>query len=151
MTAFHIITAFLIAVISGLGVGGGGLFATYLAIFTDIPQLSVQGFNLLFFIFCAFASVAVQIFRRKINMPAVALMVVTGLIGAYAGSLLTLILPEEYLRKLFGIMLVSGGLVSLRSSWKQKYSENRSTHDDSKIKNTQKSKPQDNEKRGTDK
>lgn len=125
--AVHIIVAFLIALVSGLGVGGGGLFATYLAIFTDIPQLSVQGFNLLFFLFCAMASVSVQLFKRKINFLAVGLMTVTGLVGALLGSLTTLILPEEWLRRIFGIMLVATGLVSLRSSLRKKYSKNPST------------------------
>ena len=48
-----VIVGTLIALLSGMGVGGGGLFAVYLSMFTDIPQLSVQGYNLLFFLFSA--------------------------------------------------------------------------------------------------
>ena len=129
MVAVHIIVALLIALVSGLGVGGGGLFATYLAIFTDIPQLSVQGFNLLFFLFCAGASVAVQIFRRKINLVAVCIMASLGLVGALVGTLFTNFLPEELLRKAFGIMLTATGIVSFKRSMKGKYSKNRSTKD----------------------
>ena len=149
MTAVHIIIAFFIALISGLGIGGGGLFATYLAIFTSIPQLSVQGYNLIFFIFCAGASVIVQIFRRKINMRVVALMALGGVVGSLLGSLLTLVLPEEYLRKLFGIMLVASGLISLRSALMQKYSKNSSTHTDNKSNNAGESNNDKHEKEDT--
>ncbi len=112
----HFFVGFLIALLSGLGVGGGGLFAVYLAIFTNTPQLSVQGFNLLFFIFCAGASVCVQVFRRKIFSGAVLVMTLFGLLGALSGAYLASAVPEEYLRRAFGIMLVAGGIVSLRSS-----------------------------------
>ena len=136
MTAVHIVVALLIALVSGLGVGGGGLFATYLAIFTDIPQLSVQGFNLLFFLFCALSSVTVQVFRRKINLVAVCVMASLGLVGALVGTRLTSFLPEELLRRIFGIMLTATGIVSLKSSMSKKYSEKRSTPNTQKSENT---------------
>ena len=127
MALIHILIAFIIALVSGLGVGGGGLFATYLAMFTDISQLSVQGFNLLFFLFCAGASVAVILFRRRINFFAVGIMVTFGLVGALLGSFLTLALPAQLLRRAFGIMLVSTGIVSLKSALRADYSKKRST------------------------
>ncbi len=110
------IIALVIALLSGLGVGGGGLFAVYLAVCTSVPQLSIQGYNLTFFLFCAAASVAVQIFRRKIYFGAVAVMAIAGLAGALGGSLLATVLPEELLRRAFGVMLVAGGIISLRSA-----------------------------------
>jgi uncharacterized membrane protein YfcA len=51
---FDVIVSFVLAALSGIGVGGGGLFVIFLAIFTDTPQLIAQGMNLLFFIFSAF-------------------------------------------------------------------------------------------------
>ncbi len=111
--------ALIIAILSGLGVGGGGLFAVYLAVCTATPQLSIQGYNLMFFLFCASASVLVQIFRRKIYFGAVGIMVLAGLVGAFGGSMLATLLPQRLLRRAFGIMLVAGGLISLRSSMKE--------------------------------
>ena len=52
---FTIIASFLIAALSGLGVGGGGLFVVFLALFTEIPQITAQGINLLFFLFSRFS------------------------------------------------------------------------------------------------
>ena len=146
MIIVHVAVAFLIALVSGLGVGGGGLFATYLALFTTIPQLSVQGFNLLFFLFCAGASVLVQLFRRKINFVAVAIMLVSGLVGALVGTLLSRILPQDFLRKLFGIMLTATGINSLRTSMSSKYSKKHSTVKDGDIENTTENKDKTDEK-----
>lgn len=137
------IISFLIALVSGMGLGGGGLFAVYLAMFTATPQLSVQGFNLLFFVFCAGASVTVQLFKRKINFSAVLIMTLTGIVGALVGTLLAGVMPEEWLRKIFGIMLVSGGIIALRSAMSGsnnekdgEYSKNISTKEKANKKNT---------------
>jgi len=137
------IISFLIALVSGMGLGGGGLFAVYLSVFTETPQLSVQGFNLLFFIFCAGASVTVQLFGRKINLFAVLIMTLTGMAGALLGTLLAGVVPEEYLRKIFGIMLISTGIIALRSALSgrnsgvgEEYSKNISTKDTQERKNT---------------
>ena len=111
----HVIVAFAIALLSGLGVGGGGLFAVYLSIFSDLPQLAVQGTNLLFFLFSSGASVTVNLFRRRILFSAVAIMIATGLAGAAIGSRAAHVLPEEWLRKIFGMMLVAGGIMSLKA------------------------------------
>ena len=123
MTVISVITALIIAFLSGLGIGGGGLFATYLAIFTPLSQLSVQGFNLVFFLFCAGASVAAQLLiGRKISFLAVLIMAVSGLLGALLGSFLSVILPEEYLRKIFGMLLVASGTASLGRQYSKKSS-----------------------------
>ena len=131
-----VIVGTLIALLSGMGVGGGGLFAVYLSMFTDIPQLSVQGYNLLFFLFSAGASVIIQLFRRKIPFFAVGIMILSGVAGASAGFLMTSVISADLLRRLFGIMLVSGGIVSLRKLSKRKYDEKISSGDDGKSENT---------------
>lgn len=148
MLIVHAAVAFIIALVSGLGVGGGGLFAVYLAIFTELPQLSVQGFNLLFFIFCAASSVTVQLLRRKINFIAVAVMAFFGLTGAAIGALSAAVLPEEYLRRAFGIMLTATGILSLKASAGIKYSKKRSSQKDAKKGKTTSSDIDKNEKDG---
>lgn len=141
MIAVSIIVGALIAVFSGMGVGGGGLFAVYLSVFTDVPQLAVQGYNLLFFLFSSGASVTLQLFRRKIPFLAVGIMIATGIAGALAGTALTGVVPSDWLRRIFGIMLVSGGIVSLK-----KYSQNRSTESSRKEEKTTAEASKDGEK-----
>lgn len=115
MEIIHILAAFFIALLSGLGIGGGGLFTVYLSLFGGISQLAAQGYNLIFFLFTSSASVAVQIYKRNVRFLPVALMAVAGMAGALLGVLATEALPEEYLRRAFGVMLVTGGVISLRS------------------------------------
>ena len=141
MIAVSIIVGALIAVFSGMGVGGGGLFAVYLSVFTDVPQLAVQGYNLLFFLFSSGASVTLQLFRRKIPFFAVGIMIGAGILGALAGTALTDVVPSDWLRRIFGIMLVSGGIVSLK-----KYSQNRSTESARKEEKTTAEASKDGEK-----
>ena len=115
MQIVHIVAAFFIALLSGLGIGGGGLFTVYVALVGDAPQLTAQGFNLIFFLFCSSASVLVQIYKRNVRFAPVALMALAGIIGSLLGVLVTGMVDEAFLRKIFGAMLVTGGIISLLS------------------------------------
>lgn len=111
-----IVVAFLISVLSGMGVGGGSLFVIYLSVFTSTPQLTAQGINLLFFIFSSCASVSVQLTRHKLRFAPIAFMAAFGVIGSLLGVYLTRFMPEEHLRRIFGVMLVAGGILAFRKS-----------------------------------
>ena len=105
---------FLLAALSGMGVGGGGLFVIYLSLFTETPQLVAQGMNLLFFLFSSGASVTVHLKHRKICYPVVGVMILFGIVGALLGALLSASLPAHLLRQIFGGMLVVSGILALR-------------------------------------
>ena len=111
---FTVIASFFIALLSGMGVGGGGLFVVFLNIFTDTPQLTAQGINLLFFLFSSGSAVCIHLSKRIIYTSAVITMIIFGLFGAVSGSLLSSIVPQTLLRKIFGAMLVSSGILSLQ-------------------------------------
>ena len=111
---------FLFAVLAGMGIGSGGLLVLYLTLFRSTPQLSAQGFNLLFFLFASAASMAVHLTRRHIHMYTVALILATGLPGAYLGSHVALLLPEGLGSKLFGLFLIAVGLPRLLPRSRQK-------------------------------
>ncbi len=113
MKIISVIVAFIISILSGLGVGGGGLFVIYLALFTDTPQLTIQGVNLVFFLFSASASLLIHLQKRKIFFLAVCIMSLFGIIGALAGSFLSANVEEALLKKAFGIMLILSGSISL--------------------------------------
>ena len=109
--------AFLISILTGLGVGSGGLMVIYLALFTDTPQLAAQGINLLFFIFSAGASLPLHLLRRKILTSPVLILTFFGVFGAILGSLLSNAIDESLLRKIFGAMLAVSGVLSFRNSF----------------------------------
>lgn len=104
---------FLLAALSGMGVGGGGLFVIYLSLFTNTPQLTAQGMNLLFFLLSSGASVTVHLRSRTICYSAVAVMALFGIIGALVGTFLSAHLPQHLLRQIFGAMLVVSGILAL--------------------------------------
>ena len=110
MIVVDMIVTLIVAVLSGMGIGSGGLMVLYLTLIRGAPQLTAQGFNLLFFLFAATSSMGVHLARRTIRLPAVLLMVAAGLPAAYLGTQLALLLPQGLVGRLFGIFLILAGL-----------------------------------------
>ncbi|MBE6619800.1 MAG: sulfite exporter TauE/SafE family protein [Ruminococcaceae bacterium] len=120
MIWIDIIFTFLFAALAGMGIGSGGLLVLYLTLFRNTPQLSAQGFNLLFFLFASAASMIVHLKRRHIHLLAVILILIAGLPAAYLGTRTALFLPEGLGSKLFGLFLIAVGLPRLLSLNKEK-------------------------------
>ena len=114
--------AFILAALSGMGVGGGGLFALYLKFFTEYPQIKVQSLNLLFFLFASSAALCVHLTSRKIYFVPVVIMIASGVVGSFLGTSVALAVDGNALSKIFGGMLVLSALYSFfkKSSQKQK-------------------------------
>ena len=108
------------AVLSGLGVGSGGLLVIYLTMVGEYEQITAQGLNLLFFLFSSGAAMLYHITHRRINYGAVMVLVGFGLVGAAAGSLLLGALGGGTVRKIFGGMLVFSGVLALKRSEKNR-------------------------------
>ena len=91
----------------------------WLAIFTETSQAAAGGMNLLFFL--PTAAVAL-FFHWKAGMLHLRLLwkpVLFGLAGALAGSLLSGVVPDEWLRKIFGGLLLVLGGKELIFGWKK--------------------------------
>ena len=113
-----ILISFSIAALSGLGVGGGGLFALYLKLFSPYGQLGVQALNLVFFLFSASAALSVHLCRRRIYLLPVVIMIGFGIVGSLLGSTAAISLNSPLLGKLFGLMLILAGIYSFFSKGK---------------------------------
>ncbi len=111
----HALVASLIGVLSGLGIGSGGLLVIYLTLVLGVEQLTAQSINLWFFLFSSAASLAVQFGKRRLFFRVILIITLSGLVGALGGSLLAAALPKAVLRRLFGGMLTVCGLSVLRS------------------------------------
>ena len=107
-----------VALLSGLGVGSGGLLVVFLTEYRDVGQLFAQGVNLIFFIFSSGASTAVNLRARNICYGAVTMMSLGGAIGAIVGALVASVLDPDLLRIGFGAMLLIGGVPSFIKSVK---------------------------------
>ena len=116
MIVVDILVTLAVAVLSGMGIGSGGLMVLYLTLVRHAPQLTAQGFNLLFFLFAATSSMGVHLARRRIRFAAVALMIAAGLPAAYLGTRLALLLPEGWVGRIFGAFLVLVGIPGVLGS-----------------------------------
>lgn len=121
--------AMLCGVLSGLGVGSGGLFLIYLTLLRGVPQLEAQGQNLLFFLCSAGASLPLHLRERPPRWGALLFLVGFGAAGAFCGSTVSALLDPTVLRRIFGGFVLLSGLLGLRSALgkkPEKAPENRS-------------------------
>ena len=108
---FGSIAAAVIALLSGLGIGSGGLFVILLTGLLGFDPVAARGLNLLFFVFSASAAFAIHFFFKKLKIfPKLivlsALFAVGGtLIGTAVGGMIS----PTALRKIFGGLLILSG------------------------------------------
>lgn len=108
-----------VALLSGLGVGSGGLLVVFLTEYRNVGQLFAQGVNLLFFIFSSGAATAVNLRRRKICYGSVLYLSLGGIIGATVGAVGASFIDPAYLRIGFGAMLLIGGIPAFLRSGRE--------------------------------
>ena len=114
------IISLIIATLSGMGVGGGGLLVIYLTLFDGVEQVNAQGANLCFFIAAGLASTLYNIKKKKIEFKTVLILSAFGIPFSLLGAIIAGNIYSDILQKLFGIMLVLGGVSSLISHFVKK-------------------------------
>ena len=110
----------IIAILSGMGVGGGGLLVIYLTLFEGVEQIISQGTNLIFFIAVAVTSTIYNISKRKIVWKTALILSISGAIFSLIGALIAGTINPNILQKIFGGMLIIGGISSLISTFSKK-------------------------------
>ncbi len=110
--------AFVTALCSGMGIGGGGLLTVYLSLVRNTEHLTTQGINLLCFLCSAAASLACPPPKEDFSLSKKTsfAMGAVGAIFALAGSLCSAYLPDRIFRDLFGIFLCAVGVKGLLPS-----------------------------------
>lgn len=107
------IAGILSGIIGAMGMGGGGVLIIYLNLFTDTPQNTAQGINLLFFLPTAILAVLYYCKKKlivwKIALPFASM----GVIGTVIGSFLCGKLDNTVLSKMFGVLLLVMGILGL--------------------------------------
>lgn len=93
----EVFLGFLIALaIAITGVGAGTITAPMLILFLHLPLSEAVGTALIFAVTVKMIAVPVYWFRRKINFRALGFLVLGGLPGVFAGSLLSKSIMEKY-------------------------------------------------------
>lgn len=110
MSWMTVLAGALSGMTGAMGLGGGAVLLLYLTLFTDTPQLTAQGINLLFFLPIAALSLPIHRKNGLIDFPAALAAALCGLLGAAAGSLLSGLLDARLLQKLFAGALLFVGL-----------------------------------------
>ena len=110
-----IVAALICGVLTGMGVGSGGLFMIYLLLVRDLPQLTAQGLNLIFFLFSAGASLPVNIKARRPSFFPLLCLCLFGAVGSFLGTSLGALIEGDVLKKLFGALIAFSGAVGLFS------------------------------------
>ena len=110
---FSLLAGFFAAVLGSMGMGGGGVLLLYLTLYANIPQLTAQGINLLFFIPIACVSLVIHIKNRLVRWKTVLPAIPAGLLGVFLGSWLATRLGSDILSKIFAVFLLWIGLREL--------------------------------------
>ena len=108
--------AFLAAILSALGMGGGGILLIYLTAVMGVDQLQAQGINLAFFVPAAIVALIFHIKNKLVDLKIAWKFILIGLLGVLGGAALAMWMPRELLSKIFGGLLLIMGIRELWSS-----------------------------------
>ena len=114
------LTSFGVAILSGLGVGSAGLLVVFLTAVLQVPQLTAQGMNLVFFLFSSGSALTVHLLRTPLLFGCILLLLPGGFLGSYLGAVLAHAISESLLRRLFGMLLIVAGASGLLRSKKNR-------------------------------
>lgn len=105
----NILVGFLTGLAASMGLGGGFILIIWLTLFCNFSQTAAQGVNLLFFLPIALFSAVLHGKNKLIEWKILPPAIIAGIVGAAAGSGLSLIMEGDLLRRLFGgIVLLAG-------------------------------------------
>ena len=106
--------------LGAMGLGGGSLLLLALTLGLGLGQREAQGANLLFFLPTGLLAVALhsrgRLIRWKVALPAL----LAGLPGALAGVWAAGYLPQDWLRRIFGGLVLVLGARELWTAARQK-------------------------------
>lgn len=101
----EIIIGIFSGIFSGVGMGGGTILIFLLTVFAGLEQHIAQATNLIYFIPTAISAIIVNYRNKNIDTKLAVFMSACGIIGAVIGSIISINLDVQKLRKAFGIFL----------------------------------------------
>ena len=107
------IASFFAGLFGSMGMGGGGILVIFLALFTQLPQATVQGINLLFFIPIAMFSVICYQKHKLIKWNVVLPFAVAGVCASVFGAYISVNINDIWLKRAFGVLLLIMGIKEL--------------------------------------
>lgn len=119
----YIASGLAAGIISGMGIGGGILLIPVLLFWGGLGQKEAQMVNLIYFLPTAVMALVVHVRAQRIAKQIWKPILLGGLLGAGAGSLLAIWMRADWLRWIYGIFLILMGLSEVRKGRKTKKKE----------------------------
>ena len=110
--------ALLIATLSGLGVGSGGLLVIWLTLLGGVAPETARGLNLLFFVFSSGSAMIVHSLKGRIRIKTVASLALFACVGTLVGTFIGARTDSAQLKKIFGAVLFLSGAYTLMRNLK---------------------------------
>ena len=107
------IIGLLTGLAASMGLGGGFILIIYLTVFGGIESLTARATNLVFFIPIAVLSVILHGKNGLIEWRIMPRILVSGVIGAAAGTLLGLFINPRIIEICFGVLIAVTGIREL--------------------------------------
>lgn len=123
MNILHFLIGIATGIISGFGIGGGSILVLYLTAVQGVRQLNAGGINLLYFIGCAPIALVGHIKNRYVNWRVVLPCVLAGVLVALPVSAWANGIDNDWLRRMFGIVLFYVGIKEICASKDKKKSK----------------------------
>jgi len=102
-------------ILSGFGIGGGSLLILWLTMMEQLPQYTAAGINLLYFLCCAPTALVSHIRHHLIQKQIAIWCILAGCLASPLASVAAGLLPMDWLRRGFGILLLILGFRELFS------------------------------------
>jgi len=97
-------------VVSGLGIGGGTILIPALVFLFGMDQHAAQKINLIYFVPTAAVALITHFRNKNVEVRPLPVIVIAGVIGAAAGSLVAVRMDGDVLKKIFGVFLFLMGI-----------------------------------------
>jgi len=108
-----LIAGVILGILAGMGIGGGTLLILWLTAVLGIPPQTARSINLMFFITAAGAVTLIRCKNGSVPFSKLIPGILAGCIAAAGMSVLRHSLPTDWLKKLFGYLLVITGIREL--------------------------------------
>ena len=108
-----ILVAFLVSILTGMGMGSAGLMVIYFSEVRNFPQLEAQGANMMLFIASTVFSLVLQMSQKLIRWRTVIPLTLAGCVGTFIGFKVVKGIDGETVKRYFAILLIFSGLISI--------------------------------------
>ncbi len=93
-------------IVTGTGMGGGTILILLLLLINGTNQHEAQATNLIFFIPTSISAIITNLKKKIIDFKLSIIIIISGVIGATVGAIISSRLNVNILRKIFGVFLL---------------------------------------------